>query len=83
MMYSVYIIRSEINNHYYIGSSKDVPNRVARHNAGHSPSTKAFRPWKLVYAEPFDTLANARKREMEIKSWKNPTYMAKVLGLNV
>jgi putative endonuclease len=79
IMYSVYILRSELNERYYIGSTKDIKTRLSRHNAGHTPSTKAYRPWKLVYSESFSNLRDARKREQEIKSWKNPKYMAKIL----
>jgi putative endonuclease len=81
-MFYVYVLRSEQNRRYYIGSTKDLPSRLAQHNAGHTPSTKALRPWILVYSESFSTLEEARKRELEIKGWKNPKYMAKVLKLD-
>ncbi|MBN1693115.1 MAG: GIY-YIG nuclease family protein [Dehalococcoidales bacterium] len=81
-MYSVYILRSELNKRYYIGSTKDIKSRLSRHNAGHTPSTKAYRPWGLIYSESFSDLKDARKREREIKSWKNTKYMVKVLGLD-
>jgi putative endonuclease len=81
-MFFVYILFSEQSKCYYIGSTKDLTLRLARHNAGHTPSTKAFRPWKLVYSESFFYLSDARKREQTIKNWKNTNYMVKKLGIS-
>jgi len=38
------------------------------HNAGKVRSTKAYRPWKVVYAEQYDLYSEARKRELFLKS---------------
>jgi putative endonuclease len=75
----VYILRSDLGGRYYIGSTIDIPTRLRRHNKGQHISTKAYRPWKLIYSENFELLGEARKREREIKSWKNPAYMLQVL----
>jgi putative endonuclease len=77
----LYILKSESANRFYIGSIVDIPTRLFRHNAGHHPSTKAYRPWRLVYSECFDTLVEARRREREIKSWKNPEYIVRTLKI--
>jgi len=77
----LYILQSESTGRYYIGSTIDVAIRLFRHNAGHHISTKAFRPWKLVYTESFDTLVEARRGERQIKAWKNTGYLVKILGL--
>jgi putative endonuclease len=79
----VYILQSELTGRFYIGSTVDVSTRLHRHNAGHHLSTKAYRPWKLVHTEYFDTLPEARRRERQIKAWKNTAYMVKTLGLSV
>ena len=79
--FSVYVLQSEATGRYYIGSTADLGQRLLRHNAGRMQATKHSRPWRLVYSEPFDTLAEARHREMQIKSWKNPEYMRRTLGL--
>ena len=81
-MFYTYVLLSELNNRYYIGSTKDISRRVAQHNDGKSRSTKSYRPWKLVYSESFQTLAEARQREREIKSWKSHEYMEKALRIN-
>ena len=79
-MFFIYVLQSEQTGQYYIGSAKDVSLRLAQHNAGRTPSTKSYRPWKLIYTEAYDTLSKARQRERKVKSWKNPGYMARTLG---
>lgn len=80
-MFFIYILQSELTGQYYIGSTKDVSLRLAQHNAGMTRSTKRYRPWKLVHTEVYNTLSEARQRELRIKAWKNRDYMAKALGL--
>ena len=80
-MYFVYVLYSEKVRRYYIGSSKDVEQRLAQHNSGMMRPTRPLRPWQLVYTEAHETLVEARRRELQIKSWKSPVYMERVLGL--
>jgi putative endonuclease len=68
-------------NRFYIGSTVNVSIRLIRHYAGHYSSTKAYRPWRLVYTETLDSLPKARQRERQIKNWKNPQYMLKTLNI--
>ena len=63
----VYILRCA-DGTYYVGSTTDVGPRVNVHNAGHGPRfTACRRPVTLVYSEPFDTMDQARQREIQIK----------------
>ena len=71
MKYYTYILFSESRNRYYVGYTSNISNRLIKHNAGNSPSTKSGRPWKLVYFEEFDSKSVAIKRENEIKRWKS------------
>jgi len=77
----VYIIKSELTVRFYIGSTVNLKLRITDHNAGNTASTKHYRPWKLVYSEEFESLADARKREREIKAWKSKNYLIKTLAL--
>jgi putative endonuclease len=79
-MFFMYVLQSEQTGQYYIGSTKDVSLQLAQHNAGRTPSTKGYCPWKVIYTEAYDTLREARQRERKVKSWKNPGYMARTLG---
>jgi len=70
-MFFVYILKSKINGAYYIGSCEDISIRFNQHNKGLVKSTKRYLPWRLIHKESFDTLSGARKRELQIKSWKS------------
>jgi putative endonuclease len=82
-MYYIYVLWSISANQCYVGSTRDVEKRVERHNAGMVPSTRRYRPWKLVYVEQFHTRSEAIGRESEIKNWKNPSYMVKKLDIKI
>ncbi|MBU1164243.1 GIY-YIG nuclease family protein [Patescibacteria group bacterium] len=78
-MYYTYIIKSQKNNSYYIGSCKNLQDRITKHNKGLVKSTKRYLPWKLIYYEFFHTLKEARKREKQIKSWKKRAAIEKLI----
>ncbi len=69
-MFYVYILQSRQNRAYYVGSCKNIVQRLELHNHGRVPSTKRYVPWELVYQEEYDELKFARKRELQVKSWK-------------
>ena len=76
----VYILRSH-NGHYYIGITGTHPsNRLAKHNKGDVYSTKADKPWKIIYTELFDSYKNARFREKQIKSWHGSNAFKKLVA---
>jgi putative endonuclease len=68
-------LRSEINGSYYYGHCNDIGKRLKRHNAGKVRSTKAYRPWKLIYTEEFETKSEAYKREQYFKSIDGYRYL--------
>ena len=68
---AIYILQSERTRKFYIGCAAQVPPRVAEHRRGQTISTRGRGPWVLVYQEQFDTLAEARRRERQLKSWKS------------
>lgn len=53
----------------YAGCTNDLDRRLKQHNGakGGAHYTKIRRPVTLLYSESFETLADARKREAEIK----------------
>ena len=69
-MFYIYIIKSDKDGSYYIGSCKDIKKRLAQHNCGLVKSTKKGVPWSLAYQEIYQELKDARRRELQIKSWK-------------
>jgi putative endonuclease len=66
-MFYTYIIQSETTNKFYVGSTQKVEERLRRHNANHSKSTKNKDPWKLVKIYEFETRAEAMHMERKIK----------------
>jgi len=66
MPYYAYMLYSENHGRYYKGSSSDVLQRLKRHNAGDTISTKPFMPCRLVYVEVFDDKLSALRREKNL-----------------
>jgi len=83
MAFYVYIIQSELDRSYYIGSTQDLDERLRRHNQGRSTYTKAKRPWKLVYYEEFIDRSSAMKREREIKRQRSKKFIEALVSQNV
>lgn len=78
-MYFVYILKSNKDNKFYTGLTKDVERRLNEHNSGLVQSTKHRVPFKLVYQEKVDTLRNARNREKWLKSGEGREYRDSLL----
>jgi putative endonuclease len=62
----------------YIGSTNDLEKRVHQHNNSKSGAhyTKIRRPVSLVYSEQFETLKEARSREVVLKRLKREEKVA-------
>ena len=79
MSYHVYILQSEADGSYYVGSTQDLDARVHRHNEGRSKYTKTKRPWELVHTEKFPSRSDAVKRENQIKARKSRKFIEKLV----
>ena len=66
-MYYVYVLRSKDHNTFYVGSTKDLRERILHHNNRETLSTKRYAPWKLVYYEAYTSYRLAKNREMKLK----------------
>ena len=67
-MHIVYVLKSLKDNKLYVGSTRrDINDRLRDHNAGRVRSTKARRPFELLYKEKFDNYKDARLREHLLK----------------
>lgn len=78
-MYIVYILQSDKDRSYYIGSTEDIKKRLLEHNKGYSKYTKNKRPWRLAYGEEYATLSESRKREYYLKSLKSKKAIEKLI----
>ncbi|MEP2830094.1 GIY-YIG nuclease family protein [Parvibaculum sp.] len=71
MSYFVYILASRKHGTLYVGVTNDLARRVEDHRSGiASGFTKKYRVHMLVYAETYDDIEEAIKREKAIKEWK-------------
>ncbi len=70
-IYYVYLLMSLKDEKFYTGQTTNLKNRLAQHNRGRVRSTKARRPFKLVYWESLETRSAAMKRERKLKSLKH------------
>ena len=75
-----YILFSEKLNKYYIGSTSDINRRIEDHNRGKEKFTRTGTPWQIVYSEQFEILADARKRELQIKKQKSRKYIERLIA---
>jgi len=68
-MWFVYMLKCR-DSSYYTGVTKNVSERLARHNSGKGAKyTRARRPCSLIYVEKYDGEIEARRRERELKGW--------------
>ncbi len=80
-MYTVYILRCA-DGTLYVGCTNNLEQRLTQHNESKRGAhyTKIRRPVKLLYAETFETLLEARRRETEIKGWRREKKLGLING---
>jgi putative endonuclease len=80
MLAWLYILRLK-SGQLYIGSTTDLDQRYKDHRSGKGARTTKTDPAvNLVYTEEFDTFAEARRREAQIKKWSRSKKEALVSG---
>ncbi len=68
-MHFVYVLRSEKDpRRHYVGITSEIATRLEHHNAGKSPHTDKYRPWRLVVYVGFPTQERAIRFERYLKS---------------
>ena len=69
MSYFVYVIGSLKNSKpkTYVGSTKDLNERLKKHNSGKGAKSTRGRKWKIIYHEIFNSKEKAMKREYYLK----------------
>jgi putative endonuclease len=76
----LYILQSLKNNTYYIGSTRNIENRLKRHFQGKSKYTKNLLPLKLVFKQKFISYNQAYKAELWLKKQKDRKIIVKILS---
>jgi putative endonuclease len=77
--YYVYVLRSLNHDFTYIGFSKDLRKRLQHHDAGFVQSTKAYRPYNLIFYEAYCVMSDAKRREMYLKTNKGKQALMTML----
>jgi len=67
----VYILKSEKNGRYYIGSTNNLERRLSEHNSGKTKSLKYLYPLRLVFEKACESRIEARKIESKLKKFKS------------
>lgn len=76
----MYILKCA-NDLYYTGSTLDLDQRLAEHNAGRGANfTKKNLPVTLIYFESFPTIAEAFYREKQVQGWSRNKKEALING---
>jgi len=79
MPYFLYILQSQINNKFYVGSSEDPKCRLSYHNSIEKGFTARYRPWKLIFTKEFPSKSLAQNTERKIKSWKSRLMIERLI----
>ena len=74
-MWYVYVLMSKKTGQWYIGSTKNMQKRISIHNSGANKSTKAGKPWGIIYCELGCNRDDARAREKYLKSGMGRRYL--------
>jgi putative endonuclease len=71
LKYFIYILYSEKCDCYYKGQTKNLQDRIERHNKGYEKSTARYRPWKLIWSTAKLTRSEAISLERKLKNLSN------------
>ena len=76
----VYILKKDLKNKFYIGSTIDINRRMRQHKTNHTHTTRRMAAPELVLLQEYDDLETARKIEKRIKRLKRKDYIAKMVS---
>jgi putative endonuclease len=76
----IYALSSQTRNYIYVGMTSNLERRIKEHNSGKERTTRAYRPFKLLYTEQCKDRILGRKRE---KYWKSGVGKEKLRQLRL
>lgn len=66
--YVVYVLYSRKFKKHYSGCTSNLEERVKSHNIYGKDWTSRHRPWELIYTKQFETMQEAKKYELWLKT---------------
>ncbi|HCJ67159.1 MAG TPA: excinuclease ABC subunit C [Elusimicrobia bacterium] len=75
----VYILKSERNGRYYIGSTNNLARRIDEHKIGKVIATKHLLPLQLMFFQRFESLSQARRVEYGLKKLKRRDIIENII----
>jgi putative endonuclease len=79
-MHYTYVLASEKDARFYIGTSSDLRKRLKQHVQGRVISTAYRRPLRLAYYEACLSVDDAYRRERYLKSGRGGRYLRQRLN---
>jgi putative endonuclease len=77
-MFYVYAIKSMLVDYIYVGMTNNIERRLEQHNRGQNRSTKAYKPFILIFSEQIEGRDIARKREKYLKRGIGKEYLKSI-----
>lgn len=78
-----YVLLSERDGKFYIGSTGNLRERLEKHNSGGVRSTAYRHPLRLIYYEACSSLQDAYRRERYLKSGRGGRYLKQRLACSL
>jgi putative endonuclease len=75
----VYVLHNSQKNFIYIGYSEELKSRIFDHNVGKVQSTKPYLPLELIHYEAYKSKADAKRRELYLKTNRGRTTLMTML----
>ena len=75
----VYILNSLEDDHFYVGVTDDLRERLAHHNSGGVPHTSKYKPWRIKTYVAFNDADQAFRFEKYLKSPSGRAFSKKRL----
>jgi len=79
MFHYVYVLQSLKNGGLYIGYTKDLRQRLKRHNSGGDEYTKKYMPWQLIHYESYLNEKDSKRREKYLKTNQGSRLLKRML----
>lgn len=79
MFQIVYILKSKVDDGFYVGYTENIKRRLKEHNSGLNQSTKSKKPWKLIFFEGYLDKKDAQRREKYLKTSQGMRLLKRML----